>query len=220
MNPSTSAFMIDACGEASTGRKSPGSASPNWKVRASITIVRPDATAAAITPRNFTFSCAAGVDPSQYPVFKSVIACPETDSAVHTIPAMAITKNMPLVPDNPNCSNTTDEMMTVNMVMPDTGLRAVVAIAFAATDVKKNENTSVITVPIATTLQATGNCARYTPTPMAPSVTPRNMAIMEMSRSVRSGAATSVLLKTRNEIENEPATIRSDLMIPNIPAVA
>src|SRR5665811_1539397 len=152
MNPSTNAFMIDACGDASTGLKSPGKASPNWKVRASSTIVSPEATAAAITPRNFTFSCAAGVEPSQYPVFKSVIACPETESAVHTIPAIAMTKNMPVVPDNPNCSNTTDEMMTVSMVMPDTGLRAVVAIAFAATDVKKNENTSVITVPMALSL--------------------------------------------------------------------
>ena len=97
--------------------------------------------AAAITPRNFTFSCAAGVEPIQYPVFKSVIAWPETDSAVHTMPAIAITKNMPVVPETPNRNSTTDEMMMVSMVMPETGLRAVVAIAFAATEVKKKENT-------------------------------------------------------------------------------
>ena len=37
--------MIEACGEASTTRVSPGAASPNWNVRASITIVKPTAAA-------------------------------------------------------------------------------------------------------------------------------------------------------------------------------
>ena len=41
----------------------------------------------------------------------------------------------------PKRSSTTDEMMIVSMVMPETGLRAVVAMALAATDVKKNEKT-------------------------------------------------------------------------------
>jgi hypothetical protein len=65
MKLSTSAFMMDAWGEASTGRGSPAMASPNWKVWASITMVSPAAAAAARTPRNLTFSCAAGVEPSQ-----------------------------------------------------------------------------------------------------------------------------------------------------------
>ena len=72
-----------------------------------------------------------------------MIVCPDTDSAVHTMPAMAITKNMPASPLIPNRSSTTDEMMTVSIVMPDTGLRAIVAMAVAATEVKKKENTSV-----------------------------------------------------------------------------
>ena len=118
----------------------PGRASPNWKVRASITIVKPTATAAAITPRNFTFSCAEGVEPSQYPVLRSVIACPETDNAVHTIAAITITKNMPLVLDTPNLSKTAQEMMIVSIVIPETGLRAVVAMALAATDVEEGKN--------------------------------------------------------------------------------
>ena len=57
--------MIDACGDASTTRVSPGAASPNWNVRASITIVRAAAADAAMTPQNFTRSWAAGVEPSQ-----------------------------------------------------------------------------------------------------------------------------------------------------------
>ena len=72
---------------------------------------------------------------------------PETESAVHTIPASAITKNMPVVPETPKRSSTTEEMMMVSMVMPDTGLRAVVAIALAATEVKKNEKTSASADP-------------------------------------------------------------------------
>ena len=48
MNPSTSAFMMEACGEGSTARRSPGAASPNWNARASITMVRPTATEAAM----------------------------------------------------------------------------------------------------------------------------------------------------------------------------
>jgi len=38
----------------------------------------------------------------------------------------------------------------VSMVMPETGLRAVVAMALAATEVKKNENTRVSARPIKT----------------------------------------------------------------------
>ena len=75
---------------------------------------------------------------------------PETDRAVQTIPAMAITKNMPVVPETPKRSKTADEMMMVSMVMPETGLRAVVATALAATEVKKNEKTSTNAKPTAT----------------------------------------------------------------------
>ena len=80
-----------------------------------------------------------------------MIVWPETDSAVQTMPAIAITKNIPVRPETPNSSRMTDEMMIVSIVMPDTGLRAVVAIAFAATDVKKNEKTSTRARPMRTT---------------------------------------------------------------------
>ena len=73
---------------------------------------------------------------------------PETESAVHTIPASAITKNMPVVPETPKRSSTMEEMMMVSMVIPDTGLRAVVAMALAATEVKKKENNSARATPV------------------------------------------------------------------------
>src|ERR1017187_29195 len=130
-------------------------------------MVKPTAEADAITPTNFTFSCAAGVEPSQYPAFRSVIVWPETDKAVHTMPAIAITKNMPVVPDIPKRSNTTDEIMTVSIVMPDTRLRAVVAIGFAAAEVKKNEKSSVSTKPTAPAVQETGRFPRNAATALA-----------------------------------------------------
>ena len=67
----------------------------------------------------------------------------------------AITKNMPVVPESPNFSNTTAEIMTVNIVMPQAGLFAVVAMALAATVVKKNAKSSVSASPTATTVHET-----------------------------------------------------------------
>ena len=71
------------------------------------------------------------------------------------MPANAITKNMPVVPESPNFSSTTAETMTVSNVMPLAGLLAVVAMALAATVVKKNEKSSVSARPTATTVQET-----------------------------------------------------------------
>ena len=65
MKPSTSDFMIEAWGDGRTTRGSPAAASPNWNAWARRTIVRAAALAESTTPRNFTFSCAAGVEPSQ-----------------------------------------------------------------------------------------------------------------------------------------------------------
>ena len=72
---------------------------------------------------------------------------PEIESAVQTTPAIAITKNMPVVPETPKRSSTTEETMIVSIVMPEIGLRAVVAIALAATEVKKKEKSSVSARP-------------------------------------------------------------------------
>ncbi len=78
--------------------------------------------------------------------------CPDTESAVQTIPAIAMTKNIPVRPETPNSSRTTEEMMIVSIVMPETGLRAVVAMALAATDVKKKEKTRVSARPTSVTI--------------------------------------------------------------------
>src|SRR5580698_4528748 len=130
-------------------------------------MVRPAVIADAATPMNFTFSCADGVEPIQYPAFRSVMNCPETQSATQTMPARAITKNMPVVPDKPNFSSTTAETITVSRVIPEAGLFAVAAIALAATVVKKNEKSRVSASPTASTLQLTCNCPKKTATAIA-----------------------------------------------------
>ena len=84
--------------------------------------------------------------------------CPETHSATHTMPASAITKNMPVVPERPNFSSTTAETITVSSVMPDAGLFAVAAMALAATVVKKKQKSSVSAKPRASTVHVTCSC--------------------------------------------------------------
>src|ERR1017187_3749388 len=139
------------------------------------------------------------------------MVCPEMERAVQTIPAMAITKNIPVVPERPKRNNTVEEMMMVSIVIPETGLRAVVAMALAATEVKKNEKSSVNPKPTATTVQETGKYPKKAATPIAPNTTPRRTKTIGRSRSVRSVCAASPWRKVRNAVENDPATTRSDL---------
>ena len=82
---------------------------------------------------------------------------------MQTMPAIAMTKNIPVGPERPNFRSTTDEIMIVSIVMPETGLRAVVAIALAATDVKKNENTSIRRRPTRTALHPRRRACRRRP---------------------------------------------------------
>jgi len=48
----------------------------------------------------------------------------------------------------------------------------------------------------------------------------RKIEIIGMSRSVRSWVAASLLRNTRSAIPKEPATMRNDRTMPNMPAVA
>ena len=100
---------------------------------------------------------------------------PETESAVQTMPAIAMTKNMPVGPETPKRSSTTEETMMVSMVMPETGLRAVVAIALAATEVKKKENSSVSARPTRTTTTPWPSVEKKTPAASVETTTPTSM---------------------------------------------
>jgi len=109
---------------------------------------------------------------------RSVMVCPETERAVHTMPASAITKNMPVVPESPNRSRTTEEIMMVSMVIPDTGFRAVVAMALAATMRKEREHQRQREA-CEDHRGRTERFARKAATAMALAITPIRMAITE-----------------------------------------
>ena len=113
-------------------------------------------------------------------------------------------------------------MMIVSIVIPDTGLRAVVAMALAATEVKKNENTSVSATPTASVeTEIPGSREKNAAIATVATTTPSRMVTTGMSRSVRSNtSAPSPFRNALSAIENDPATTRSDLMMPKMPAVA
>ena len=145
---------------------------------------------------------------------------PETERAVQTIPAIAITKNIPVVPESPKRRRTTEDTMIVSIVIPETGLREVVAIALAATEVKKNEKASVRRRPTSTTTIEAPRLAKKMPAESADTSTPPRIQVTGMSRSVRSSLVASPCRNARAAMEKEPATTLSDLMIPKMPAVA
>src|ERR1041384_2910399 len=98
-------------------------------------------------PRNFHDSCFFGEDPSQYPIFRSVMKDPETERAVHTTPPMRRALSMPEGPVRPVRTSTKDERMSVINVIPETGFVPTIAIAFAATVVNKNDTTRTSAIP-------------------------------------------------------------------------
>ena len=61
---------------------------------------------------------------------------------------------------------------------------------------------------------------KKTPAATAVMMTPIRMVMIGMSRSVRSWPASSPCLKALAAMPKEPATMRSDLMMPKMPAVA
>ena len=85
--------------------------------------------------------------PNQYPIFKSVTNAPAIDSAVHTTPPIIRAATIPLAPFKPTATNTTDANISVIRVIPDTGLLPTMAIAFAATVVKRKAITATSKIP-------------------------------------------------------------------------
>ncbi len=75
---------------------------------------------------------------------------PAIDRAVHTTPPMMSAAVMPSAPLSPMLASTSELMMRVMSVMPDTGLVPTMAMALAATVVKRNAMTN--TIRSATTL--------------------------------------------------------------------
>ena len=112
-----------------------------------IIITPPTVAAETSVPRNFQVSCLAGVVPTQYPIFRSVMKPPAIDNAVHTTPPITNAATIPSVPFSPTATITTEARISVINVIPDTGFVPTMAIALAATVVNKNAMTATTMIP-------------------------------------------------------------------------
>ena len=83
---------------------------------------------------------------------------PAIDSAVQTTPPITIAPTMPLVPFMPTATKTTLATISVMSVIPDTGFEPTIAMALAATVVKRKEM-------MVTTRKATIACQKLCSTP-------------------------------------------------------
>ena len=111
-------------------------------------------------------------------------------------------------------------MMMVSIVMPETGLRAVVAIALAATEVKKNEKSSVSTRP------ADDRSKRAVEVPQERCDRDRAHDHADQDGHDRDVAVGPLVRRLAAVPESakgdaeDPATTRIDLRMPKMPAVA
>ena len=210
--------MAFACG--ATSAPSP----VNPYVLFSTSITPPTVAAATRVPRNFQLSCFLGVLPIQYPILRSVINAPATESAVHTTPPIIRAAVIPAVPFSPTATITIEARMRVMRVIPLTGLDPTIAIAFAATVVNRNAITPTMSTP-------TTACQMLSTTPNAkkPNTTARVTAIpittifIDMSLWVLITSASAPSFFLLNSLAASPRAdfiTPKDFTMPTIPAVA
>ena len=106
---------------------------------------------------------------------------PATDSAVHTTPPMMSAAIIPPTPFSPTATITTEARMSVISVMPLTGFEPTMAMALAATVVKRKAMTMV------STMATSANT-------MLPSMTPN-----QKNRNVQMIAVTAAMLMNLND---------------------
>ena len=73
---------------------------------------------------------------------------PDTESAVQTTPPIMRAAAIPALPLRPTATRTRDAMMSVIRVIPLTGFVPTIAMALAATVVKRKEITATMSSPI------------------------------------------------------------------------
>ncbi len=145
------------------------------------------------------------------------------ERAVHTTPPIIIDATMPDVPEMPTATKIADATMRVMSVIPLTGLVPTIAMALAATVVKRNAMS-------VTTTHATSACQKLWSTPAQKNAKTATSAIamkntmcfMEMSRCQR-GVRSDEGAPEPNSRRASPAActmIPQDLMIPITPAMA
>ena len=148
---------------------------------------------------------------------------PAIESAVHTTPPIMSAATIPDEPLRPTATITTDARISVISVIPETGLEPTMAMAFAATVVKRNDITATsntatrLCIQLPSITSNTKNASTMSNVNTEPKIT----TFIERSFSVRFTATVSFL--PPNSREASPTAlfiIPHDLNIPMIPAIA
>ena len=108
---------------------------------------------------------------------------------------------MPVVPLRPTLTNTSDARISVISVMPETGLVPTMAMALAATVVKRNAMTKTIRIAVSDWVQSPPSSPKWKKTKTETSVAIRivRMRFIERSRCVRSAISAEPLPPPNSE---------------------
>ena len=156
---------------------------------------------------------------------------PATERAVQTTPPMIRAAAMPALPFRPTATRIREAMINVMRVMPLTGFVPTIAIALAATVVKRNDMMPTISRPTIACqiLLTTPPKAKKANTAKSAMTIPNTMVFIGISSSVRRAfaslwmALSPLLAGPLNSLTASPTAdlmTPNDLMIPMIPAVA
>ena len=149
---------------------------------------------------------------------------PAIESAVQTTPPMISAAVMPVVPLSPTLTNTSDERISVISVMPDTGFVPTMAMALAATVVKRNAMTKTIRMAVTDCTQPSSSPKwKNMKTEMSVAIRIVRIRFIVRSRCVRSTAAGAVLLPPPSSDTASPTAWRmifDCLTMPMMPAMA
>ena len=150
---------------------------------------------------------------------------PATLSAVHTTPPIISAAAIPALPLRPTATRMRDAMMRVISVMPLTGLEPTIAMAFAATVVKRKAITATMRSPTRAcqTLFTTPPKAKNAKMMRRAMTTPKTMVFIGRSSSVRMAFSSRVPgLRLNSFTAREAALFMTpkDLIMPMMPAVA
>ena len=150
---------------------------------------------------------------------------PAVESAVHTTPPMTIAATMPALPFRPVTTSTRAVIIRVMMVIPLTGLVPTMAIALAATVVKRKEMTATISRPIRAchTVLTTPPSAKKANTASNEIAMPHTTLFIGMSCWVRSTSTAAAPGFRLNSPAARPTALLITpalLIMPMIPATA
>ena len=149
---------------------------------------------------------------------------PATDRAVQTTPPMTIAATIPAVPFSPQATRIRLARISVIIVIPLTGFDPTIAIAFAATVVKRNAIIATISSPTSASHKlSTTPQAKKMNTATSATTIPMTTIFIEISLCVLRTSSSSALFFFLNSPTASPSAdliTPKDFMIPMIPAVA